>query len=99
MVMMIGDYNVQVLEAVTNQNDGLKFFPVLIDLFDGDTQKGHKRVYIAKTMSEHKVRELLKNNVLVVEELFLMCENQRVTLASKVEIIQHKDFPQKAVLV
>lgn len=95
--MKIGDYNVQVLELATDQNNGLKYFPVLMDLFDGDNWKGHKRIYVAETMSEGRLRRTLEENPYIVEQLFGLCNNQRVTLYVSIDIIKHKDFPKKAV--
>lgn len=95
-VMKIGDYNVQVLELATDQNNGLKYFPVLMDLFDGDDWKGHKRIYVAETMSEGRLCGTLEDPY-IVEQLFGLCDNQRVTLSIQIDIIKHKNFPQKAV--
>ena len=96
-VMKIGDYDVQVIELTTDKNNGLKYFPVLMDLFDGDNWKGHKRIYVAETMSEGRLRRTLEENPYIVEQLFCLCDNQRITLSIQIDIIKHKNFPQKAV--
>jgi hypothetical protein len=94
-VMKIGDYDVQVLELATDKNNGLKYYPVLMDLFDGNDWKGHKRVYVAKTMPEGRLRRTLEENPYIVEQLFGLCDNQRITLSIQIDIIKHKNFPQK----
>lgn len=88
-IIKIGSYEVQILESAHNKNNDLEFFPVLIDDFDGDIWRGKNRVYVAKTMSESALSDLLQRNPFVVEQLFEMTKNQKVTLVPAVDIIKH----------
>ena len=85
----IGSYDVLILESVRNKDNGLEFFPVLMDAFDGDIWKGKNRVYVSKTMTDSELYDLLQSNPFVVEQLFGMEKNQKVTLIPVVDIIKH----------
>ena len=84
----IGSYDVQILEPVRNKAN-MEFFPVVIDAFDGDIWRGINRVYVDKTMSEPELSNLLLKKPFVVEQLFRMVTNQKVTLVPVVDIIKH----------
>ena len=88
-IIKIGSYNVQILESVRNKENDMEFFPVLIDAFDGDIWRGKNRVYVDKTMSEHELSDLLLKKPFVVDVLFRMVKNQKVTLVPVVDIIKH----------
>lgn len=87
-IIKIGSYEVQILELARNKAN-VEFFPVLIDAFDGDIWRGINRVYVDKTMSESALSDLLQRNPFVVEQLFGMTKNQKVTLVPVVDIIKH----------
>lgn len=88
-IIKIGSYEVQILESARNKDNDLEFFPVLIDDFDDDIWRGKNRVYVSKTMSESELSDLLLKNPFVVEQLFGMTKNQKVTLVPVVDIIKH----------
>ena len=87
-IIKIGSYDVQILESVRDKAN-LEFFPVLMDAFDGDIWRGKNRVYVDKTMSEHELSDLLLKKPFVVDVLFRMVKNQKVTLVPVVDIIKH----------
>lgn len=87
-IIKIGSYDVQILESVRDKAN-LEFFPVLMDAFDGDIWRGKNRVYVDKTMSESELSDLLLKKPFVVEQLFRMVKNQKVTLVPVVDIIKH----------
>lgn len=90
-VLEVGPYNVQILEPIINTKNGIEFFPVLIDYFQGMDWKGKKRIYISKTMSETKLTELFVQNPFVVEQLFAMKENQQVSLCLSIDVIKYNN--------
>ena len=88
-IIKIGSYDVQILESVRHKANDMEFLPVLMDAFDGDIWRGKNRVYVSKTMSEPELYDLLQRNPFVVEQLFEMTKNQKVTLVPVVDIIKH----------